>query len=79
MNCQSLLIKALESRSISIRSFALKLGVTASSMGDTLHRTKSMSVDKFVQYLDALGYDVVVKDRINGKEFDVVEVGGSTK
>ena len=55
-------------REVSKAQIARKLGVTAQSFNDRINRGKSMTADNLIDILDALGYDLVVKDRINGSE-----------
>ena len=58
----------VKKREISKALVARKLGVTAQSLNDRINRGKSMTTDNLVDILDAMGYDLVVKDRISGSE-----------
>lgn len=72
-NCQEATKRLMKERKMSQTGLGQKLGKTAGSIHDSLFRTSGMSVDKFVEYMTAMGYELVVKDTISGKE--VAKVG----
>lgn len=79
MTCKDILRKAISSRGLSLRAFAGRMKITAQSMNTTLNSRNSMAVDKFVRYLNDIGYEVIIRDKTNGKDFEVVSLPEETE
>lgn len=59
---------AMSERSMSQSELAAKLGYARpSSINDMLRRKSGPRVDSFVKVMNALGYDVIVRDQFNSK------------
>ena len=68
--------KALKVRDMSQKALATAVGyVGQSAIGQALSRENGMRVDLLVKFMSALGYDVVIKDRISGKELCTITNG----
>ena len=75
MNAVEIVRMAIEESGLSQKKVGEKIGLkTQQGMFNLLKAKKGMRIDNFVALMDALGYDVVVKHRVNDKEV-VVEMG----
>lgn len=66
MNEKDVIRAAMDARGFNQAMLAEKAGLKRQSNVSEMLRGKSMRVDNFVKLLDAMGFDVIVKDR-NGK------------
>jgi len=67
MEDKKILKAAIAERGITQKVLAERLGCAQNSLSMNITRDR-MSLDVFVDVLDALGYDVVVADRKTGKK-----------
>ena len=58
----------VKERKITKAALARKLGTIPQIFNDWTKKSKNMSVERMMTIMDALGYDIVVKDRISGAE-----------
>lgn len=68
MTYKEIIDKAAADRKIKKADLARKLGTIPQILNDWINKSKTMPVDRLITIMDALGYDVVIKDRINGEE-----------
>lgn len=67
--------KAWEESGISQKKLAEKIGIkTQQGVFRIFNAKQGMRIDSFVKIMNALGYDVVVRNKVNDKE-TIVEVG----
>ena len=71
MTEREILIEAMKTRGFTQQMLADAIGVRRQSNISELLRSKSMRTGNFVKLLDALGFDVIVKDR-NSNESEKV-------
>ena len=64
---------AKDSKGIKQADLAARLGMAQPSLSGNMNRTR-IGLDVFARMLDAMGYDVIVKDRDSGKDLWKVEV-----
>ena len=74
MNEKDIIKEALKSRNITQKMLAEQAGYKRQSSYTSLMSGKSMRVDNFVKLLDALGYDLIVKDRNGSNRENVWKV-----
>ena len=60
--------KGLEERKLTKAQLARNLEMSPQLLNDKLNKTKTMTADVLIEMMNAMGYDVVIKDRINGAE-----------
>lgn len=72
MDMRKLINGCVEARGMKKVEVAEKLGWAPADLNNKLFRYKNVSVETLKAVLDALGYDLVVKDRISGKEVEVL-------
>jgi len=72
MEIKELITRLVKERKMTKVAVAGKLGWKSQDLNDKLFRYKNVSVENLKAVLDALGYDLVVKDRISGKEVEVL-------
>ena len=70
---KEILAQAMESRGVTQSELAVKAGVSRSTISTNIRRD-NMGLDVFVNYLNLLGYSVVVCDKENGKLIPVWEL-----
>lgn len=69
MKNTDIITAAMDCRGISQTELAGKVGYARpSSINDMLKRKGGPRVDNFVKVLNALGYDVIVRDQYNSKQ-----------
>lgn len=73
MKAKEMINACVDKRDMSKAALARKIGLTAQSLNDRINRGKSMNVDSLAEILGALGYEIVVRDRISGAEIGVLE------
>lgn len=83
MNAVDIVRMAIEESGLSQKKVGEKIGLkTQQGMFNLLKAKKGMRIDNFIALMDALGYDVVVKNRVNDKEIVVeraVELEGDAE
>ena len=68
MKNTEIIAAAMGERNMSQTELAAKLGYARpSSINDMIRRKSAPRVDSFVKVMNALGYDVVVRDQFNSK------------
>lgn len=70
----TILRNAIKSRNMTQTKLAAKLGILQTSLSGRLNR-QNISLDTFVDILDALDYDVIIVDRESSEEIWRVESG----
>lgn len=75
MNEKNIIKEAMKSRGYNQSQLAGAAGLKRQSNVSELLRGKSMRVDSFVKLLDAMGFDVVVKDRNGANRQNTWKVG----
>lgn len=65
---------------VSQKKLAEKMGLkTQQAVFNMLNAKNGMRVDNFVRMMNVLGYDVVVRNRVNDKETMVTPEGGGSE
>lgn len=60
--------RCVKERKMTKTAVAAKLGMTPQDFRNKLFRYKTATADNVIAVMDALGYDVVIRDRISGEE-----------
>ena len=69
MDQAGIIYTAMRERELTQAALASKVGLKSqSSVAEILRRKTSVKLDTFVKLLNAMGYDVVVTDRVMGGE-----------
>lgn len=72
--------EALEESPISQKKLAGKMGLkTQQAVFNMLNAKNGMRTDNFVKMMDALGYDVVVRNRVSEEEITLITEGAETE
>lgn len=75
MNAADIVRKVLVEVGISQKKLATKIGLkTQQGVFNMLNAKQGMRIDNFIKVMDVLGYDVVVRNRVNDEEI-IVEAG----
>ena len=72
-NVKEMINGACKERKITKRALALKMGYAGGQYFQSVFDRQTLKLDSFYKIMDELGYDIVIKDRINGKEMWKVE------
>lgn len=71
---------ALDASPISQKKLAEKMGLkTQQAVFNILKAKNGMRIDNFVKMMSALGYDVVIRNRVSDEETLIVEEGAESE
>lgn len=69
MNAGDLIKEVMHSKGFSMRTLATKLGYsTGSYVSERIRRVNGMRVDNFLEMLEAMDCDIIIKNKIGKKE-----------
>lgn len=71
MEIRELINECVKEKGIAKATLAKNVGMTSQNLYNKLARPNGMRIDSLVAIMEALGYDVIVKDRETGKEMKV--------
>lgn len=75
MRAADIIRQVLANKGLSQKKLATKMGLkTQQSIFNILNAKQGMRIDNFIKMMNILGYDVIVKDRVNDEIIEV-EVG----
>ena len=75
MNEKDIIRAAIKARGISQQELAEKVegeGAAASYVSETLRRKNGMRIDKFAKFLEAMEYEIIVRDPDTKQEWKLV-------
>ena len=75
MNEKDIIRAAMKARGISQKELAEKVegeGAAPSYVSETLRRKNGMRIDKFAKFLDAMEYEIIVRDPDTKQEWKLV-------
>lgn len=75
MNEKEIIRAAMKARRMSQQELAEKVegeGAAASYVSETLRRKNGMRIDKFAKFLDAMDYEIVIRDPDTKQEWKLV-------
>ena len=75
MNEKDIIRAAIKARGISQQELAEKVegdGASASYVSETLRRKNGMRIDKFAKFLEAMEYEIIVRDPDTKQEWKLV-------
>lgn len=69
MNAKTLLKEAMTTKGYSFRALAAKLNYsTASYISERVRRNNTMRLDKFIEMIEAMDCEIIIKNKIGKKE-----------
>lgn len=73
MIAKDTLKEAMKVRGMMGKTLAAKMKMTQASLSRCLTTQRSFNVDTLIRLLDFLGYELIVRDKITGQDFQVLE------
>lgn len=80
MKPNDIIREIMRTRGYSCASLATKLGKsTPSAVSNMLHRENGMRIDKFLEMIEMMDYEIVVRDKMGSKQEWVIDMVSEPK